>query len=79
MKESQEQPQPQPPGPVELTPLPTDRPIELSIRSTTRPQAGKTSVNRKVARPLIGARSLVRTPAFNTLKLVIPTNPTSDS
>lgn len=61
---------------VELNPLPLDQTIELSIHSTTRPQAGKATVNNKVARPLIGARSLVRTPGFNNLKLVVsePTN-----
>ena len=62
--------------PVELTPLPTDEPIELTISSTTRPMIGKPKVKNRVGKPLIGARDLVKTPAFGSARLITTdTNP----
>lgn len=66
--------QPKQQASLELPPNPET--IELSIRSTTRPIVGKPSVKNKVAKPLIGARSLVRTPGFNSLQLVVSESPT---
>ena len=56
--------------PVELSPLPTDEPIELTIKSTTRPQAGRKTVRNKIAKPTIGAQELVKTPAFGSVRLI---------
>ena len=64
-----------PADPAELVPQTEQEPIELSIRSTTRPIVGKPSVRNTVAKPQIGARSLIRTPGFNNLKLVLSEEP----
>ncbi len=60
-----------PEDPAELAPQTDQESIELSIRSTTRPMVGRPTVKNKVARPLIGAKSLVRTPGLNNLQLVL--------
>lgn len=54
--------------------------VELTIRSTTKPQAGRPTVKNRVAKPKIGARELVRTPSFGSVRLeVAPPSDTTDS
>jgi hypothetical protein len=67
----------QPEAPVELTPLPTDEPIELTVRSTSRPLVGKPKVKNRVGKPMIGARELVKTPAFGSARLETNSEPTT--
>lgn len=61
--------------PVELSPLPTEEVIELTIRSTTRPMIGKPKVKNRVGKPKIGARELVNTPAFGSARLITNDTP----
>lgn len=53
----------------------TDATIELTIRSTDRPIVGKPTVRNRVARPLIGARALIRTPGLNQIQMVVAQSP----
>ena len=64
---------------MELAPLPTDETIELTIRSTTRPTISNTAVKNRVAKPRIGAKELVKTPAFSSVRLVLADSPTTNT
>jgi hypothetical protein len=67
------------PNPLQLpTQVPPEPPsIELQIRRTDKPMISNKKVKNRVAKPLIGAKALIKTPGLNQVSLVVATSPES--